>query len=120
LTKQPQNLIKWSPFPDNCWILVSATDHHQYLEGLRHLREIKATVRGFSLEPLLHKIDISYDPLGWIIIGSRTQPTRHPPREWVDEIIAAADHTNAPVFIKEPMASYYNIQRQEFPSQKEV
>jgi len=30
LTKQPQNLIKWSPFPDNCWVGVTVTDLPQY------------------------------------------------------------------------------------------
>jgi len=54
--------------------------------------------------------------INWVIIGSRTQPTQHPPREWVDEIITACDKAKIPIFIKEPLASYYGIYRQEFPS----
>lgn len=33
----------------------------------------------------------------------------------VDEIIAAANKAGIPVFVKEPLASHYGIQRQEFP-----
>jgi protein gp37 len=118
LTKQPQNLIKYSPFPKNCWVLVSATDQQQYLTGLKYLRGIEATIKGFSFEPLLHKINTSYDTLDWAIIGCRTQPTRYPPLEHVNQIIEDADYLKTPVFIKEPLASYMNIKRQEFPEVK--
>jgi protein gp37 len=56
-----------------------------------------------------------FQGINWLIIGSQTQPVRHPPREWVDEIITAAYNANIPVFVKEPMASHFNIHRQEFP-----
>jgi len=117
LTKQPQNLPTWSPFPSNCWILVSATDHLQYITGLKYLRQIEATVRGFSFEPLLHKIDTSYDTLDWVIIGSQTQPTKHPPRENVNLILESCQDSLTPVFVKEPMASYYAIFREELPDE---
>lgn len=57
----------------------------------------------------------SLDGIDWVIVGSRTQPVRHPERIWVDEIISAADKVGIPVFIKSPLAEYYGIQRQEFP-----
>ena len=113
LTKQPQNLpIK---FPPNCWVLVSATDQHQYLTGLCYLRQIEATVRGFSFEPLLHKINTSYDTLDWNILGSQTQPVKHPPLEWVNLILQYAREFETPVFVKSPMAEYFGINRKEFP-----
>jgi protein gp37 len=33
LTKQPQNLIKFSPFPENCWVGVTATNEQKFLEA---------------------------------------------------------------------------------------
>ncbi len=124
LTKQPQNLIKFSPFPDNCWVGVSATDYTMANHARYYLGRIKATVKYLSLEPLLEPLvdrtgcsfGIRGSSISWVIIGSRTQPTKHPPREWVDEIITAADNAKIPVFVKEPMASHYGIFRQEFPA----
>jgi protein gp37 len=95
---------------------VSATDHHQYLTGLRYLREVTAPIRGFSFEPLLRKIDTSYDTLDWVILGSQTQPIKHPSLENVQGILENCRQFNTPVFIKEPLASYIGIQRQEFPT----
>jgi len=119
LTKQPQNLIKWSPFPDNCWVGVSATDHEQWKTGVRGLREIQAKVKFFSFEPLLHRIGVKFydfdDDIGWLIIGSQTQPTRHPHKPWVLEILGASEKAGIPVFVKEPLATYMGINRQEYP-----
>jgi len=119
LTKQPQNLIKWSPFPDNCWVLVSATNQTQYNAGIVGLSAIKAKIKGFSIEPLLGEIYLegAYDlsEMDWLIIGSQTQPTRHPRRECVERILSGAEEANIPVFIKEPLASHIGIQRQEYP-----
>jgi len=122
LTKCPQNLPK--EFPDNCWVGVTITNNHTYIGDLAR---VKANVKYLSIEPLLewrdfpaqkgnlsevlHKLGIN-----WVIIGSQTQPTRHPQREWVDEIISACDKASIPLFIKEPLASHIGIQRQEFPS----
>jgi protein gp37 len=141
LTKQPQNLIKWSPFPDNCWVGVSATDQNQYLAGLRALRDIEATIKFFSFEPLLHRIDTSYGLMDWTIIGQQTpvKPATMPKIEWIQEIVEAADTAGVPVFLKDnlnksfPLGSigydmdlFWDIKsdpkrrqlRQEFPAQE--
>ena len=82
LTKQPQNLIKFSPFPENCWVGVTATDSLMLVEALARLEGIKASVKYVSLEPLLAQIN---DPtrffkslsdclsiVDWLIIGACT------------------------------------------------
>ncbi|KKN74964.1 hypothetical protein LCGC14_0384660 [marine sediment metagenome] len=119
LTKKPENLIKWSPFPKNCWIGVSATNVVMADIALKNLYDIKATVKFLSLEPLLswqHSIPTSFPPhLDWLILGSRTQPTRHPKLLEVAEIIEDANRAGIPLFIKEPLASHIGIQRQEMP-----
>ena len=120
LTKRPKNLLKWSPFPLNAWVGVSAPNREMMLEGCRELEKVEAKVRFLSIEPMLENVwvlpsTLVVSRIDWLILGSRTQPIRHPPREWVEELIEAADIAKVKVFIKEPLASHYNIQRQEFP-----
>jgi len=87
LTKQPQNLIKFSPFPDNCWVGVSATDELTFIRATRYLMPTQAEVKYISLEPLLswsfnslpdvYQIDgieyfLQFGGISWVIIGSQT------------------------------------------------
>jgi len=53
LTKQPQNLIKYSPYPDQCWVGVTATNSDTFDVAFRALWNIEASVKFLSLEPLL-------------------------------------------------------------------
>lgn len=123
LTKQPQNLIKRSPFPPNCWIGATVTNHEQLIKAQCGLANIEAQVKFVSVEPMLPELDElpeGYwlgltEVINWIILGARTQPTKYPKPETVKLAIECADYNHIPVFVKEPMASYMNIQRQEFP-----
>ena len=116
LTKQPRDLAKWSPFPENCWVGVSATDRDSFNEAIWHLKDVEASVRYISFEPLLANPVIQIldqrhawpvmdgsivgNVLDWIIIGSQTKPTIMPELMWVKEIVEAADSAGVPVFIK--------------------
>jgi protein gp37 len=124
LTKQPQNLPRWSPFPENSWVGVSATNAKMAEEAGFWLWEVKAKVKFVSFEPLLEQIPVHFadyissddvQGISWLIIGSQTQPVRHPPKIWVNEIITAADKAKIPIFVKEPLASHLGIYRQDFP-----
>ncbi len=108
LTKQPQNLIKFSPFPDNAWVGVSVTDNGSFLKALPHLMGIEAKVKYLSVEPLLDEIyltNISIEGLNWVIIGAQTKPTIMPKIEWVREIVEACDKAGIPVFLKNNLNS---------------
>jgi len=84
LTKQPQNLIKFSPFPGNCWVGVSATNDNMALQAFLCLKDIKAPIKFLSFEPLLSHITLpiiiknSYEHINmvslvdWVIIGACT------------------------------------------------
>lgn len=80
LTKQPQNLIRWSPFPENCWVGVTATNTEMAAEAGFWLRDVKATVKFVSFEPLLERTPVHFPDfisddvkgIGWVIIGSCT------------------------------------------------
>ena len=94
LTKQPQNLIKFSPFPDNCWPGVSVdkatkTARTDKLSGaVQYLHDVEASVKYISFEPLLEWwwqdrcLDLAgyLDEAGinWVIIGAQTKPTVYP------------------------------------------
>ena len=83
LTKQPQNLVKFSPFPDSCYVGVTATNRDMWGNANLYLSSIQAKVKYFSLEPLLG--DIVGQPntafatealinagINWLIIGACT------------------------------------------------
>ena len=108
LTKQPQNLIRWSPFPPNCWVGVTTVNANKLTEAWRWLSTIEAKVKYISIEPFQHW-DMSVDDMewtlrtggiNWVIIGAQTKPYKPPKIEWVKEIVKAADKANAKVFIK--------------------
>ncbi len=129
LTKQPQNLRKFSPFPDNCWVGVSATDKTLLARALYiGLERIEAKVKYISFEPLLGStdldvLDLEHCGINWLIIGACTGTkkemealiqrnpaltlmpygkkwTAQPKISWVQEIVQAADKAGIPVFLK--------------------
>ncbi len=107
LTKQPMNLAKWSPFPENCWVGVSVTDQESFLAAVYSLVHVKATVRYISFEPLLDQIPMVANQLkaacNWVIIGAQTKPHIHPSAYWTKDTIDAADAAGIPVFLKNSM-----------------
>lgn len=109
LTKQPHNLPKWSPFPENCWVGVTATNILAYQAARNILPDIEAKVRFISFEPLLERVimtDTAYlTPLSrhfcdWVIIGAQTKPLKRPHPDWVREITEAAIKAGIAVFHK--------------------
>jgi len=56
LTKQPQNLPSWSPFPLNVYLGVSVTNQEVFDKAIYYLEMVDAKVKFLSFEPLLiHK-----------------------------------------------------------------
>ncbi|MBA7577996.1 hypothetical protein ES708_19852 [subsurface metagenome] len=80
LTKQPQNLPGFSPFPDNCWVGVSATNAGMWATALMNLSYVEARVKYISIEPYLgmiigSELDLMLMKnagLNWVIIGAMT------------------------------------------------
>lgn len=118
-TKCPWNLVKWSPFPDNCWPGVTATDTRMALEACLYLGDIEAKVRYLSLEPMLHSINIPPEHLkvckiGLVIIGAQTNPYRPPTIEAVEGIVGACGKAGTKVFLKDNLwplfdGSHYSV-----------
>lgn len=109
LTKQPQNLLKFSPFPDNCWVGVSVCNNKMLDVAVDKLEDIQSTVKYISFEPLLSRLTLSldyafyYSGISWAIIGSQTKPYRPPEISWVKGIVEAADKAGVPVFLKDSL-----------------
>ena len=82
LTKQPQRLPEFSPFPDNCWVGVTATNQEMLIDALAELHRIEARIKYISLEPLLEamnggecegkRLDGLAEDIDWLIIGACT------------------------------------------------
>lgn len=74
LTKQPQNLIKFSPFPENCWVGVTITNEALLLKSTTNLGYIDAKMKYISFEPLLERLPLPYYQMNcdWVIIGVLT------------------------------------------------
>lgn len=129
LTKQPHNLIKWSPFPNNCWVGVSVAANGDMTNAYYGLEPIKAGKRFVSFEPLLGQIGMDdhvniKEYLDWVIIGQQTPVKKFtmPRLEWIKEIVAAADRARIPVFLKDNLFPFFDsdpdfgiVCRQEWP-----
>lgn len=108
LTKQPQNLIKWSPFPENCWVGVSVCNDKMLDAAVDKLEDIQAGIKFISFEPLLERLTLSldytfyYSGISWAIIGAQTPYSKKtfPQYKWVEDIVIAADRAGVPVFLK--------------------
>jgi len=120
LTKRPENLAQWSPFPENCWVGVSvprywddsAIGHPEAFKRISKLGEVTATVKFVSFEPLLEDVASNSDfgldmdfkaySISWIILGQQTpvKASTAPKIEWIREIVEAADKAGIPVFLK--------------------
>lgn len=130
LTKKPEKLPQWSPFPGNCQVGVTITNEDMLFDAADALDDIQASVKYLSIEPLLHwrnkaqgfSFGLSF--INWLIIGALTGKKRNimelakqypdlmpmpwgrkwtlqPKIEWVEEIVQAADKANIPVFLKD-------------------
>lgn len=115
LTHQPQHLHRFSPYPPNVWVGVTATDGGMALTSASWLAEVKAPVKFLSLEPLLGPIEpCSVVGLDWLIIGAQTGPgARVPEMWWVSNILKYAQTYRIPIFLKDNLK--WPEKRQEFP-----
>ncbi|MFA5300443.1 MAG: DUF5131 family protein [Lutibacter sp.] len=110
LTKQAQNLIKFSPFPENCWVGVSTTgnDCNSGFEDI--FASIHATVKFVSIEPLKDYTPMDFRWVDWAIVGAETKngkPVKEnlPQISWIKDIIKDCDALGKPVFLKNNLMS---------------
>jgi protein gp37 len=121
LTKQPQNLVKFSPFPKNCWVGVSTigNDRNSGLEDI--FSSIKASVKFVSIEPLLDYTPMDFRWVDWTIVGAETKngkPVKEhlPHVEWIKGIVEACDKVGVKVFLKNNLSPLFSNINNQVPN----
>jgi len=121
LTKQPQNLSKWSPFPDNCWVGVSVCNDKMLDTAVDKLEDIQAKIKFISFEPLLSRLTLSLDyafyyaGISWVICGAQTPHSEKtmPKIEWITSIVETASKAGIPIFLKNNLESLIHHEWQD-------
>lgn len=120
LTKRPENLARWNPWPRNAWVGTTVTGCGDWATRTPKLAEVDAPVRFVSLEPLLSHVCLTAKQLrdrkvGWLILGAQTPPSEatQPHPTWIRHIAKVADQAGIPVFLKDNLN--WHQQRREWP-----
>ncbi len=87
----------------NVWLGVSVEDRKHGLPRIDVLRQIPATVRFLSIEPLLEDLgDLDLRGIGWVIVGGESGVRARPMREdWVIPIRDQCLAAGVPFFFKQ-------------------
>jgi protein gp37 len=90
------------PWPKNVWVGVSVEDQ-RVLGRIDDLREVPASVRFLSCEPLLGPMDdLDLDGVAWMIVGGESGPgARAMKSEWVESILKQCRRAKVAFFFKQ-------------------
>lgn len=119
LTKIPERLSRWNPWPGNAWVGATATNENTWRGALEELPSVNAPVKFISFEPLHGPIEatsslLEHSGIDWVIIGAQTGPGAvAPDPRWVGDIILAAGSAGIPIFLKDNLG--FSGQRREWP-----
>ncbi len=91
LTKRAERLACFFQIrrvPPNVWLGVSVEDRAYGLPRMDYLRQVDASVRFLSAEPLLEDLGrLDLTGIHWVIVGGESGPNARPMRsEWVESI----------------------------------
>lgn len=94
LTKFPQRMAEFD-FPSNAWVGTTVDCQARVANAEKAFRKIKAGVKWLSCEPLIEPLRFtSLKMFDWIVVGGSSRSTQtpewHPPRDWVNDLHAAA------------------------------
>jgi protein gp37 len=105
LTKRPQNIISLAPLlgQPNVWLGVTVEDRKAGLPRMDVLRQLPATVRFLSCEPLLEDLErLDLDGISWVIIGGESGPNRRPmDLAWLESVVRQCLGADIPCFVKQ-------------------
>lgn len=112
LTKRPANARKYLPWTQrtaplqpwrNVWIGTSVEDRKSGVPRISILREVQATKRFLSCEPLLEDLGtLDLEGIHWVILGGESGPHRRPLRiEWLESIVEQCRAQGVAVFVKQ-------------------
>lgn len=106
LTKRAERLPHYfsnRECPKNVWLGVSVEDRDFGLPRIESLRQVNASIRFLSVEPLLENLgNINLAGIHWVIVGGESGPKARPmKKEWVDEIRIQCEAENVAFFFKQ-------------------
>ena len=106
LTKRPEvaaDYYRQHPLPSNVWLGTSVEDRCRAEQRIPVLRQIPASVRFLSIEPLLEDLgDVDFDGIDWVIVGGESGRAPRPMQvEWVRTIRDQCASKNIPFFFKQ-------------------
>jgi protein gp37 len=105
LTKRAERMAEYftsRDIPNNVWLGVTvetATVKHR----IDALRQLPASVRFLSCEPLIESIgELNLDKIDWVIVGGESGPKARPMRqEWILQIQSQAERQGTAFFFKQ-------------------
>lgn len=88
--------------PENVW-LGTSVESQDVTYRISHLRDVSASVRFLSLEPLLGRLpNLQLDGIDWVIVGGESGTgAREMKEEWVLEIKDQCEGAEVPFFFKQ-------------------
>jgi len=106
LTKRAERMAEFCKsrnVPSNVWLGVSVENKKHGVPRISVLREIDASVRFLSVEPLLEPLgEIDLTGIHWVIVGGESGHKARPIRqEWVDNIKQQCDASDVAFFFKQ-------------------
>jgi protein gp37 len=106
LTKRSARMAEYfqsKAAPPNAWIGVSVEDQKHGVPRIDHLRNVSASIRFLSVEPLLDDIGkLNLTGIHWVIVGGESGPkARLMKPEWVDNIREQCESANVAFFFKQ-------------------
>lgn len=104
LTKRHERLGELASqldFPKNVWIGVSI-ENQNYVRRLEYLRNIPASVRFISCEPLLGPLKLNLTGIDWVIVGGESGQKYRPMQlEWAENIRDQCKASDVAFFFKQ-------------------
>ncbi|PLS86882.1 MAG: hypothetical protein CYG60_04880 [Actinobacteria bacterium] len=104
LTKRHERLAELAPeleWPENVWMGVSV-ENQNYAHRVDYLRQVPATVRFLSCEPLLGPLELNLEGIHWVITGGESGRGHRPiEAEWVRSIRGQCSAASAAFFFKQ-------------------
>ena len=106
LTKRDKRMSEYfknKAVPKNVWLGVTAENIKDGLPRIDRLRNIKATIKFLSIEPLLEDLGkINLKGIHWVIVGGESGPKARPMKEeWAINIKKQCENVNVPFFFKQ-------------------
>ena len=103
LTKNPKRLTTIDNFPPNAWVGTTVDVQARVAPAQEAFRNVKASVKFLSCEPLLEDLKFSdMSMFDWVIIGGKSKGSyiEKPPSEWVENLFAQARKDGLKIYQK--------------------